>query len=194
MALSSASPCGPVTLPRLSAIFACLCILYLVRDIWLLPTTTPTATAVYGVHQTQSTDTISSVTALPIPEEVLDQGRPHVEDCLEAPGADKVMIVLKVWSYLSSLPPFSFFFCAELTNLSRLVQPRYTTSCQLNSSHYSAALRTTSSSPTWPRPFPTILYMTPSRLFAKATSKTTRTLSFTASCRNTTKKARILAS
>ncbi|KAI5253748.1 hypothetical protein E4T42_02826 [Aureobasidium subglaciale] len=88
MASSSA---GVFNASKLAIIFALLCSLYLFRDIWLpsTPTTlvqgTPTTTTVAASSPTAEIELISNHTVV-VPQDV---------NCLNAPGADRVMIVLK---------------------------------------------------------------------------------------------------
>ena len=85
MTLASATPCGPLTLPRLSFIFALVCVLYLLKDIWVPPS--PSLVSGLGAQSTIATGLASSTKG---------QDTAHVNECSTAPGADRVMVVLKV--------------------------------------------------------------------------------------------------
>lgn len=85
MALTSVSSCGPLTLPRLLVIFALVCVLYLSHDAWIPPSPHHALTSESYGHRLD----VGNVTS-PI-------SRPAFEDeCLSMPGAEKIMIVLKV--------------------------------------------------------------------------------------------------
>ena len=95
MALSSASPCGPLTLPRLSVIFALLCLLYLARDVWKLPSQTPISN--YEPHTPAVSEPVLNYHTDTLPIVSPDFN----EDCRTVPGADKVMVILKVCMIMS---------------------------------------------------------------------------------------------
>lgn len=92
MVVFSTSPCGPFTLPRLAVIFAFLCGLYLVRDIWM-----PPSPASISKHETQQ----NVVSQWPGADNATKQSGFNDDECLNVPGSDKVMVVLKVSSYVT---------------------------------------------------------------------------------------------
>lgn len=89
MVVFSTSPCGPLTLPRLAVIFAFLCGLYLVRDIWM-----PPSPASISKHETQQ----NIVSQWPGADNATKQSGFNDDECLNVPGSDKVMVILKVSS------------------------------------------------------------------------------------------------
>jgi hypothetical protein len=86
MATSSA---GVFNASKLAIIFALVCSLYLFRDIWL--PTTPNS----PVHATATTTSAPQLSAPTGTDLTLPVAAPDAANCLNAPGADRVMIVLK---------------------------------------------------------------------------------------------------